>query len=83
MSNSSKLDYGDRVEVSGGFVGEEQRRIFQRLNDELGIRLVLVTHEPDISLFARRVIRFRDGKLVEDRPVVNRRTPPEATGKPS
>jgi len=57
--------------------------IFQRLNDELGITLVLVTHEPDISLFARRVIRFRDGNLIEDRPVVNRRTPPAATGEPA
>jgi len=59
---------------------DEIMGIFQRLNDELGITLVLVTHEPDIALFARRVIRFRDGNLVEDRPVVNRRTPPAATG---
>jgi putative ABC transport system ATP-binding protein len=54
--------------------------IFQRLNDELGITLVLVTHETDIALFARRVIRFRDGLLVEDHPVGNRRTPPAAEG---
>jgi putative ABC transport system ATP-binding protein len=54
--------------------------IFQRLNDEIGITLVLVTHEPDLALFARRVIRFRDGNLVEDQPVKNRRTPPAATG---
>jgi putative ABC transport system ATP-binding protein len=54
--------------------------IFQRLNDELGITLVLVTHETDIARFARRVIRFRDGLLVEDRPVGNRRTPPASEG---
>jgi putative ABC transport system ATP-binding protein len=47
--------------------------IFQRLNDERGITLVLVTHEPDIAEYARRVIRFRDGSLVEDRPVALRR----------
>jgi len=54
--------------------------IFQRLNDERGITLVLVTHEPDIAAYARRVIRFRDGRIVEDRPVDPRRqstSPPE------
>lgn len=54
---------------------EEIMGIFQRLNDERGITLVLVTHEPDIALFAKRVIRFLDGRIVEDRPVVNRRRP--------
>jgi putative ABC transport system ATP-binding protein len=28
--------------------------------------VVLVTHEPDVACFARRVLRFRDGHLVED-----------------
>jgi len=55
---------------------EEIMGIFQRLNEERGITLVLVTHEPDIALFARRVIRFLDGRIVEDRPVENRRRPP-------
>jgi putative ABC transport system ATP-binding protein len=55
---------------------EEIMWIFQRLNDERGITMVLVTHEPDIALFAKRVIRFLDGRMVEDRPVVDRRRPP-------
>jgi len=55
---------------------EEIMGIFQRLNDERGITLVLVTHEPDIALFAKRVIRFLDGRIVEDRPVVDRSRPP-------
>jgi putative ABC transport system ATP-binding protein len=38
--------------------------IFQKLNDERGITLVLVTHEPDIAQFAKRIVRFRDGRLV-------------------
>jgi putative ABC transport system ATP-binding protein len=62
---------------------EEIMRIFQRLNDERGITMVLVTHEPDIALFAKRVIRFLDGRMVEDRPVENRHPPPaprEAAG---
>ena len=41
--------------------------------------MVLVTHEPDIALFAKRVIRFLDGRMVEDRPVENRRRPPSPT----
>jgi putative ABC transport system ATP-binding protein len=36
------------------------------LNRELGTTLVLVTHEPDLAARARRVIRLRDGALVED-----------------
>jgi putative ABC transport system ATP-binding protein len=47
--------------------------IFQKLNDERGITLVLVTHEPDIAQFAKRIVRFRDGRLVLDEPVANRR----------
>jgi len=55
---------------------EEIMGIFQRLNDERGITMVLVTHETDIALFAKRVIRFLDGRIVEDRPVTDRRRPP-------
>jgi putative ABC transport system ATP-binding protein len=55
---------------------EEILGIFQRLNDERGITMVLVTHETDIALFAKRVIRFLDGRMVEDRPVVDRHRPP-------
>jgi putative ABC transport system ATP-binding protein len=48
--------------------------IFQQLNDE-GLTIVLVTHEPDIAQFAKRVIVFRDGKIRKDEPV---RDPPRA-----
>jgi putative ABC transport system ATP-binding protein len=34
---------------------------------------VLVTHETDIAQFAKRRILFRDGKVVEDAPVTDRR----------
>ncbi len=46
----------------------ELMALFQELN-EAGITLVLVTHEPDIAAFAKRVLVFRDGRLVEDRQV--------------
>jgi putative ABC transport system ATP-binding protein len=41
--------------------------LLQALNRE-GITIVLVTHEHDIALFASRIIRFRDGAVVEDTP---------------
>ncbi len=47
---------------------EEIMAIFQRLNRE-GRTIVLVTHEPDIAQHAKRIIRFRDGKVVADEPV--------------
>jgi putative ABC transport system ATP-binding protein len=46
--------------------------VFQKLNDE-GKTVVLITHETDIAGHAKRIIVFRDGKLVEDRPVEQRR----------
>jgi putative ABC transport system ATP-binding protein len=45
--------------------------VFQRLNDE-GLTIVLVTHEPDISHFAKRTLLFRDGKIRRDEPVADR-----------
>jgi len=43
----------------------EIMEVFQRLNDE-GLTIVLVTHEPDIAQFAKRMIVFRDGKIRKD-----------------
>jgi len=40
--------------------------IFQRLNREEGITVILVTHEPDVAAHASRILRFRDGRIVED-----------------
>jgi putative ABC transport system ATP-binding protein len=47
---------------------EDLMALLRRLNED-GITLVLVTHEPDIAAWARRVLLFRDGRLVEDRAV--------------
>jgi putative ABC transport system ATP-binding protein len=51
----------------------EVMEIFQRLNRERGITLVLVTHEPDIVQYADRVIVFKDGKIKSDYPVQDKR----------
>jgi len=40
--------------------------IFQRLNREAGITIIVVTHEPDIAAYAGRNIHFRDGRLQKD-----------------
>jgi putative ABC transport system ATP-binding protein len=58
-----------RVE-SGEFVAIlEIMEIFQRLNEERLLTILLVTHEPDISRFARRIVVFRDGRVRNDLPV--------------
>ena len=41
--------------------------IFQRLNRDLGITIIMITHEPDIALYAKRDIHFKDGAVVDDR----------------
>ncbi len=48
--------------------------IIQRLNDEQGLTVVLVTHEPDIAAFSKRMLVFRDGKMRSDIPVTDRLT---------
>jgi putative ABC transport system ATP-binding protein len=46
--------------------------ILQTLNNEQGLTIVLVTHEPDIARFAKRTLEFRDGKLRRDSTVRER-----------
>jgi putative ABC transport system ATP-binding protein len=45
--------------------GVEIMALFQRLN-RAGITIVVVTHELEIASFARRILRFRDGRLIDD-----------------
>jgi putative ABC transport system ATP-binding protein len=46
--------------------------LFQALNDQ-GITLLLVTHETDIAQYARRIVEVRDGRIIRDAPVTDRR----------
>src|SRR5436309_11931242 len=47
--------------------------IFQRLNTERGITVLLITHEHDIAEYGTRIVQFRDGHVVADHPVTRRR----------
>jgi putative ABC transport system ATP-binding protein len=47
--------------------------IFQRLNREKGISIIIVTHEPDIAQYAQRIIHFKDGRIVRDERVASPR----------
>jgi putative ABC transport system ATP-binding protein len=47
--------------------------VFQDLNEDRGITIVLVTHEADIAQYAKRVVRMRDGRIIRDQRVEKRR----------
>jgi len=44
----------------------EIMEIFRRLNGDMEITIIMITHEPDIASFAKRNILFKDGKVVDD-----------------
>jgi putative ABC transport system ATP-binding protein len=50
----------------------EVMALFQELNAE-GVTIVLVTHEPEVAVYAKRIVEVRDGRIVRDEPVKNRR----------
>jgi putative ABC transport system ATP-binding protein len=45
-------------------------QLFEQLNQS-GLTIILITHEPDVAAHARRLIRVRDGRIVEDRPAAD------------
>jgi putative ABC transport system ATP-binding protein len=61
---TGNLDTRTSIEVMG---------IFQRLNAERGITIILITHEMDIAEYGTRLVRFRDGRIQVDQPIAKRR----------
>jgi putative ABC transport system ATP-binding protein len=47
--------------------GQEIMELIARLNSERGITVLMVTHEPDMAEYARRIVRFVDGRIESDR----------------
>jgi putative ABC transport system ATP-binding protein len=45
---------------------QEVMDLFTRLNEEQGITILLVTHEPEVAAYAKRVVTFRDGNVISD-----------------
>jgi putative ABC transport system ATP-binding protein len=65
---TGNLDTRTSIEIMG---------IFQQLNADRGLTILLVTHEHDIAEYATRIVAFRDGRIHGDRPVANRRSAAE------
>src|SRR4029079_17497718 len=61
---TGNLDSRTSIEVMG---------IFQKLNIERGITIILITHEMDIAEYGTRLVRFRDGRIQVDQKIANRR----------
>ena len=61
---TGNLDTRTSIEVMG---------IFQRLNIQRGITIILITHEMDIAEYGTRLVRFRDGKIQVDQKIAKRR----------
>jgi putative ABC transport system ATP-binding protein len=51
----------------------EVMSLFQELNDQ-GITVLIVTHEPDVARYAKRIVEVRDGRIIRDHPVEGRRS---------
>ncbi len=50
----------------------EVMALFQELNDA-GITMLIVTHEPEVAQYTRRIVELRDGRVIRDHPVEGRR----------
>jgi len=53
---------------------EDIMNLFTELNKELGITIIVVTHEPEVALYADRKVVFRDGLIIEDAPVKKKKS---------
>jgi len=69
LVNSPALVLAD--EPTGNLDSQASAELMQLLvglNRQRGVTIVLVTHEPDIAAYARRLVQFRDGAIIADQP---------------
>jgi putative ABC transport system ATP-binding protein len=64
---TGNLDTSTSIEIMG---------LFQELNDS-GITIVMVTHELDVAAYCKRMVVMRDGQVISDTPIENRRFAPQ------
>jgi len=77
LANRPRLIFAD--EPTGNLASEQANEVLARLADlnRHGTTVVMVTHEPEIAAFAKRVIHIKDGQMVGD----ERRTPSPSMGE--
>jgi putative ABC transport system ATP-binding protein len=79
LVNQPKLILAD--EPTGNLdtrTSDDIMRVFDGLNRNEGITIILVTHEPDVAAYAKRLIQIVDGCVRSDAPVAHRRMAPVA-----
>ena len=42
--------------------------LFKKINEKEGTTILLVTHEPDVAAYAKRIVHFKDGMITSDEP---------------
>ena len=45
---------------------DEIMKLFKKINEEDGITILLVTHEPEVAAYAKRIVHFKDGMITSD-----------------
>lgn len=66
MNNPQIILADEPAGALDSIIGIEIMAIFQRLNHDAGISIILVTHDADIASYANRNLLFKDGRLHGD-----------------